>query len=219
MTMSRIAMFMVLGASTGCLDSGDVQSVDAAASQLAIEPTIVDADAAPPDGMIPVVVQFFKDNQYVKLTSGALSINGVAVPYGSQGYVAKIPIVPSGGTITFMYTRAGTVTQFPYRVPPRPTITTPAPNDSVTRTVNLMIAYPSSTGQAVRPLASDASLGAMGIEQTDNGMAVLDVTGLRPGPGSVGLARRYVTPQSGTGFQSVAVTYTITSLPTPVTWQ
>jgi len=50
-------------------------------------------------------------------------------------------------------------------------------------------------------------------------MAFLDVTGLRPGGGSVGVARRYVTTQSGSGFQSATVTYTITSLPTPVTWQ
>lgn len=220
MTVPRIAMIMVLGASTGC-GSGlaDIKSVDVPASQLVIEPTIVDADAAPPDGMVPVVVQFFQSNEYVKLSSATLSINGAAVPYGSLGYATRIPIVPSGGSITFTYTRAGSATQFVYRVPPRPTITAPVVNEVVPRAVNMMIMYAASTGQAVRPLASDASLGTSGIEQTDNGMAFLDVTGLRPGAGSVGIARRYVNTPPGSGFQSAAVTYTITSLPVPVTWQ
>ncbi|HEX3477888.1 MAG TPA: hypothetical protein VHT91_22855 [Kofleriaceae bacterium] len=221
MTVPRIAMIMVLGASTGCLDSGlgDVKSVNAAASQLVIEPTIVDADAAPPDGMVPVVVQFFQSNEYVKLDAATLAIDGMAVPYGSMGYATRIPIVAPGGNITFTYSRGGTTTQFAYRVPPRPTITAPMANEVVPRSINLMIAYSASTGQAVRPLASDASLGTSGIEQTDNGMAFLDVTGLRPGAGTIGVARRYVTTPPGTGFQSAAVTYTITSVPVPVTWQ
>jgi hypothetical protein len=221
MMVPRIAMIMVLSAWTGCLDSslGGVKSVDVPASQLTIEPTIVDADSAPPDGMIPVDVQFFQSNEYVKLSSATLTINNVAVPYGSMGYTARIPIVPSSGVLTFTYTRAGVVTSFAYRVPPRPTITSPTANQVVVRSVNLMINYASANGQGVRPLASDASLGTSGSEQSDNGMAFLDVTGLRPGGGFVGVARRFVTTQAGSGFQNATITYTITSLPTPVSWQ
>lgn len=221
MMVPRIGLIMVLAAWVGCLDTslGGVKSVDVPASELSIEPTIIDADAAPADGMIPVEVQFFQGNDFVRLSAASLSVNGVAVPYGSMGYITKIPIVPSGGGITFKHTRAGVITQFTYRVPPRPTIISPAANDVVPRTVNLMITYVAADGLAVRPLASDASFGTTGIEQSDNGMAFLDVTGLRSGAGSVGVARRYVTTPSGTGFQSAAVTYTITSLPTPVTWQ
>jgi len=221
MTVPRIALILVLGISTGCLDSslGEVKSTNVPANQLTIEPTIVDSDAAPADGMIPVVVQFFQGNEYVRLSTASLSVNGVTVPFGSMGYLAKIPLVPSGGTIAFTHIQAGVTTQLTYRVPPRPTITSPATNEVVPRMTNLMIAYVSADGQAVRPVAADASLGTSGIEQSDNGMAFLDVTGLRPGAGSVGVARRYVTSPSGSGFQSVAVTYTITSLPVPVTWQ
>jgi hypothetical protein len=221
MMVPRIAMIMVLGAWTGCLDSslGNVKSVDVPASELAIEPTIVDTDPAPPDGMVQVVVQFFQSNEYVRLSSATLSINGAAVPYGSMGYVTRIPIVPAGGGITFTYTRAGVATEFTYRVPPRPAVTSPTTNEVVMRTFNLKISYASANGLAVRPLASDASFGTVGIEQSDNGMAFLDVTGLRPGAGSVSVARRYVTTPSGNGFKTAAVTYTITSLPTPVTWQ
>jgi hypothetical protein len=221
MTVPRIAMIMVLGVSTGCLDTslGNVMSVDAPASQLAIEPAIGDPEPPAPDGMVAVVVQFFKGTDYVKLSSATLSINGVTVPYGSMGYATRIPIVPEGGGITFTYTHAGSTTQFTYRVPPRPTITSPMANEAVVRGANLLITYAVSTGETVRPLASDASFNTVGIEQTDNGMAFLDVTGLRSGAGSVSLARRYVTSPSGSGFQSAAVTYTITSLPTPVIWQ
>jgi hypothetical protein len=226
MTVPQLAMIMVLGASTGCLDSdlGHVKAVDVPASQLAIEPAIADAEPPAADGMIPVVVQFFQTNngqgiELVKLSSATLSINGVLVPYGSMGYATRIPIVPEGGSITFTYTRAGATTQFIYRVPPRPTIVSPAANASVARTVNLTITYGASTGQAVRPLAADASFETIGLEQTDNGTATLDVTSLRPGAGSVSLARRFVTTQTGSGFQSAAVTYTTTSLPTPVIWQ
>src|SRR5262245_48254094 len=141
MTVPRIALLMVLGASMGCLDSslGEVKSVDVPASQLAIEPTIFDADPAPADGMVSVVVQFFQGNEYVKLSSATLTVNSVAVPYGSMGYTTRIPVVTSGGPIIFTYTRAGTVTSFTYRVPPRPTVTSPKANDVVTRAVNLMI--------------------------------------------------------------------------------
>lgn len=221
MTVPRIAMLMVLSASTACFDTdlGNVKSVDVPANQLVIEPTI--ADPVPPasDGTIPVTVQFFQGSDLVKLGSATISVNGVAMPYGSMGYATRIPIVAAGGGIMFTYTHAGSTTQFIYRVPPRPTVTSPTANEVVVRSLMLMISYAASTGEAVRPLASDATIGTIGIEQTDNGMAFLDVTGLRPGAGSVSVARRFVTTPSGSGFQSAAVTYTITSLPTPVTWQ
>jgi hypothetical protein len=225
MTVPQIAMIMVLGASTACFDSdlGNVTSVDVPANQLQIEPTIADAEPVAADGMVPVTIQFFHDGgqgtELVKLSSATLSVNGVMVPYGSMGYATRIPIVAPGGGITFTYTRAGSTTQFIYRVPPRPTIMSPMANEAVVRSLNLMITYAASTGEAVRPLAADASFNTVGIEQTDNGVALLDVTGLRPGAGSVSLARRFVTTPPASGFQSAAVTYTITSLPTPVTWQ
>jgi hypothetical protein len=169
--------------------------------------------------MVPVTVQFFLGSEYVKLSSATLTVNDVPMPFGSTGYATKIPMVMSGGGIIFTYTRAGTPTSFTYRVPPRPIVTSPMSNMMVTRVANLMITYASANGQGVRPLASDASNDIIGTELSDSGMALLDVTGLRPGAGSVRVARRLVTNMPGSGFQSAAVTYTITSLPTPVTWQ
>jgi hypothetical protein len=218
--VSRIALILVLGASMGCVDSslGAVKSVDVPASQLSIEPTIFDVDLAPPDGMVSVVVQFFQGNEYVRLSSATLTANDVAVPYGSMGYTTRIPVVTSGGPITFTHTRAGTVASFTFRVPPRPTVT--SPKDDVKRVRNLMITYTSADGQGVRPLASDTLSEIVGSELSDSGMtSPLDVTALHPGAGSVRVARRYVTAVPGSGFQSAAVTYTIGSLPTPVTWQ
>ena len=203
MTLPRIAMIMVLGTWTVCLDSSSgVNAVDVPANQLTIEPTIDDEDSAPADGKVPVVVQFFEGTEFVKLSSATLTINGVVMPYSSMGYAARIPIVASGNSMTFAYTRAGSTTQFNYRVPPRPTVTSPTANQVVARSANLVVNYLSANGQAVRPLASDASLGAIGNDQSDTGMAFIDVTGLRSGAGTVGVVRRYVTTPPGSGFQS-----------------
>lgn len=225
MTVPRIALLLVLGGSMGwmgCLDSslGDVPSVDVPASQLGLEPTIVDATPTAADGKVPVSVQFFHANQFVRLGSGVVSVNGVTLPWSTQGYTARIPIVAAGGTITFEYVRGGTTAQAVYHVPPRPEVTTPTTNEVVPRSTNVTVTYVSATSSGVRPTAVDGgAITASGGEQSDNGMAFLDASGLRPGPGSVSVTRRYVNSPSGSGFQTTAVTYSITSLPTPVTWQ
>lgn len=221
MRVLRIAVIMVLGAWAGCVDSsnGGVMSTDSPASRLSIEPTIDDTDPMPADGMVSVVVKFFQSNEYVRLNSATVSINGVAIPYSTSGYATRIPVVSSGGAIAFKHVQSGVTTEFTYTVPPRPTVTAPAANELIPRTANLMIDYVSANGHAVRPTAKDASFSTTGIEQSDNGMAFLDVSGLRIGAGSVSVARRYVTTPSGTGFGGATITYTIASLPTPVTWQ
>lgn len=220
MTVLRIKMILVLGAWAGCLDSGDIKSVDAPAGQLSIEPSIVDSDAAPADGKVPVVVQFFQQNEPVKLASGTVSVNGVTLPWGTAGYTARVPIVPPGSSLVFAYTHAGTTVQFPYQVPPRPTVVMPMVNDTVVRTLNLMITYVSSNSFGVRPIATDASgTGVAGGLQSDTGMAFIDVSGMRPGQGSVGVLRHVVTTPPDNMFESATVTYDITSLPTPVIWQ
>lgn len=221
MMVLRIKMILVLGAWAGCLDSGEIKSVDAPAGQLSIEPSIVDSDAAPADGKVPVVVQFFQANQPVKLASGTVSVNDVTLPWSTGGYTARVPIVSSGGSLVFAYTHAGTTTKFPYQVPPRPTVLTPMANDTVVRTLSLMITYVSSNSFGVRPLASDGGgIAVAGGMQSETGMAFLDVSGLRPGQGgSVGITRHIVSTPPGNMFASAAVTYDITSLPTPVIWQ
>jgi len=212
---------MVLGAWAGCLDTSDggVKSVSAPASQLSIEPTIVDDNPAPADGMVAVTVKVFQANEFVRLSTANLTVDGVTVPYSTSGYAARIPIVPAGGNIKFAHVQSGVTTEFTYEVPPRPTIISPMPGEGVPRTTNMMITYVSAKAQAVRPSATDGSFGTTGIEQTDNGMAFLDVSSLRPSTGSLTLARRSVATPSMTGFQSATVTYTIDSLPIPVGWQ
>jgi hypothetical protein len=221
MTVPRIAVIMVLGAWAGCLETSDggVKSVSSPPSQLSIEPTIVDDNPAPADGMISVVVKIFQANEYVRLSTANLTVNGVTVPYSTSGYITRIPIVPAGGAIKFAHVQSGVTTAFSYEVPPRPTILSPMPDEVVPRTTNMMINYVAAKAHAVRPSAMGGASGTTGIEQSDSGMAFLDVSGLQPSVGSLTLARRYVATPSGTGFQSVTVTYTINSLPTPVGWQ
>ncbi|HEX3757264.1 MAG TPA: hypothetical protein VHW23_01100 [Kofleriaceae bacterium] len=222
MTVTRIALLMVLGVSAGCLDSslGEVPSVDVPASQLGIEPTIVDDTPEATDGKVPVSVQFFHSNQFVKLDSAVVRVNGVTLPWSAQGYTARIPLVAAGGTITFEHVRGGTTAQLVYHVPARPVITSPTTNEVVARLTNVTVMYQSASSSGVRPLGLDGgNLLASGGEQTDNGMAFLDASGLRPGPGSISVERRYVTSPPGGSFLTAAVTYTISSPLIPVSWQ
>lgn len=223
MMVLRSTVLIVLGAwAAGCVDAsnGEVPAADVPASELSIEPTIVDADPAPADGQVSVVVQLFHANNYVKLGSGAsLAVDGVTLPWSSLGYTGKIPLVGAGGSIVFEHMRGGVTTRVTYAVPPRPTISTPAAGDTVERGTNVMIDYVASTSSGVRPSGSDGSITIPGAEQSETGMALLDVSGLRSGPGSVRLARRIVKSPSGSGFQAAVVTYTITSAPVSVIWQ
>src|SRR5438309_459408 len=116
MMVPRIAMIMVLGAWAGCVDSsnGGVKSVDSPASQLSMELTIDNSDPAPADGMVPVVVKFFQANEYVRLGSATLSVNGSVVPYTTSGYTTRIPVVPSGGALMFKHVQSGVTTEFTY---------------------------------------------------------------------------------------------------------
>ena len=223
----RTTALLLLGAwlgawTTGCVDpsNGEVPVADVPASQLSIEPTLVDADPAPPDGQIAVVVQLFHANNYVRLGSGAsLSVDGVTLPWSNLGYIGKIPLVGSGGSIVFEHTRAGATTRLTYTVPPRPTIVKPAAGDLVERGTNVTITYVMASSSGVRPSGSDGTNGVSGSEQSETGMAFLDASGLRPGPGTIRLARRIVQSPSGSGFQTSVVTYTITSAPVSVSWQ
>jgi len=221
MTLPRIAMLMVLGAWVGCVDSsnGGVKSVSAPPSQLKIEPAIDDSDPAPADGMVPVVVKFFQANDYVRLSSATVMVDDFVVLYSKTGYMARVPQVPSGGTITFKMVESGTTTQFTYVVPQRPVILMPMTNEIVVRSVSVPITYVSAAGQGVRALAADNGITMKtGTEQSDTGMTTIDATGLQPGAGSIRVARRYVaTPH--TGFGGATLTYTITSPPTVVSWQ
>lgn len=217
----RIAMLMVLGAWVGCVDTanGGVTSVSAPPSQLKIELGIDDSDPAPADGMVPLILKVFHGNEYVRLSSATLSVDGMVVPYSPTGYTTRIPQVPTGGAITFKHVESGTTTQITYEVPPRPVLLMPMTNEVVVRTTNTPIMYVSSTGQGVRAFAADAGFSTKGIEQSDTGMTSIDATTLRPGAGSVRVARRFVATPAGTGFEGVTITYTITSPPTPVSWQ
>lgn len=223
MMVLRSTVLIVLGAwATGCVDpsNGEVPVADVPASELSIEPTIVDADPAPPDGQISVAVQLFHANNFVRLGSGAsLSVDGVALPWTTLGYTGKIPLVGAGGSIVFEHTRGGETTRLTYAVPPRPTIVAPAPGDTVERGPNMMINYVAATSSGVRPSGSDGSVGVSGSEQSETGMAFLDTGGLRAGPGNIRLARRIVKSPSGSGFAAAVVTYTVTSAPVSIIWQ
>ena len=198
----------------------DPTVVDLPASQLAIEPQIIDDDPSPSDGMMPVVVQFFRGNEFVKLAGNvALTCNDTPLLWTGLGYGARIPIPAAGASLVFGHVRAGTTAQLTIKVPPRPVMVSPAAGTTLSRGTNLAIGYQPSSSAGVRPTASDGVIGVGGSEQADNGTAYLDVTGLRAGGGTIALSRRFLSVPTGTGFASVVANYTITSATTQVTWQ
>jgi hypothetical protein len=211
---------MVLAIWAGCAPGGaETLVADVPASQLSIEPSIIDADPAPSDGKMPVVVQFFHDNAFVQLANTAVTCNGVPLPWGGLGYAARIPVPAAGDSLVFAHMRAGTTTMATIKVPPRPSITSPSSGAMLTRSTSLAIGYTPSTSAGVRPDASDGTVGISGSEQSETGIAYIDVSGLRVGGGTVSLARRYVSLPAGTGFQGVVGTYEISSADIMVTWK
>lgn len=192
---------------------------DAAASELAIKPAIIDLEPAPSDGKVPVVVQFFEGSTFVQLgTTSSVTCNGVALTWNGLGYAERVPIVPAGGSFTIAHVRGGVTTQLTVDVPARPVVMSPASGASLPRT-SVELHYVAATSAGIRPGASDGATSVSGTEQPDTGTARLDVNTLHAGAGTLDLSRRVTSAPSGTGFASAATTYTISSAPTAVIWQ
>jgi hypothetical protein len=211
----------VLALWAGCVDRSATETkvADVPASQLSLEPSIIDSDPMPSDGMLPVVVQFFHGNEFVQLANTAVMCNGVTLPWGGLGYAARVPVPAAGSSMVFTHMRGGTTTMATIKVPPRPVITSPAAGAMLPRTTNLAIGYVPSSSAGVRPDASDSMVAINGAMQSETGTAYLDVSMLHAGAGAVSVARRFVSLPTATGFQGVVVTYTISSPDTAVTWQ
>lgn len=222
----RIPMMLLLTAlagagGSGCVDSSAAEPtvVDLPAIELSLEPSILDDDPAPTDGKVLVMVQVFRGNQFVKLAGNvALSCNDMPVLWSDLGYSVRIPLPAAGSTLVFSHVRGGVTTRAMLRVPPRPVVNL-AEGTTLTRSSSFAISYVPTTSAGVRPGASDAAIGVSGSEQSDNGTAYLDVSGLRPGAGTVGISRRYLSLPTGTGFASVIGNYNISSASVAVTWQ
>jgi len=206
----------------GCVDStaSGPAIADVAAAELSIQPAIVDDDTAPADGKVPIVVQFYRGNEFVELASNSVVIcNGVPIPWSTVGYAARVPLVAPGGSLAFVHSRAGVTTQAVVKVPPRPVLSSPMEGELLVRSLPLTLHYTASTSAGVRPRASDGKTEVNGNEQPDSGTATLDVGILGPGAGTVQVSRRVTSTPTGTGFASVLATYTIISPITHVTWQ
>ncbi len=196
-------------------------TVDEPASALAVKLTVIDTDATPSDGKVPVVMQFFFDGKYVKLAGNAsVSCNGVTLTDHGIGFAERVPILPPGGAYTFQHSRGGVNTTVSIAVPPRPVITSPTAGASVARTSNLTINYVAGGGSGIRGSAGDASTGKSGAVQPDNGTYTgLDVSTFQVGAGRVGITREFENTHSGgSGFSSVESKYSSGSS-VNVNWQ
>lgn len=196
-------------------------TVDEPASALAVKLTVIDTEATPSDGKVPVVMQFFSGGKYVKLAgSAAVTCNGVTLTDHGIGFAERVPIQPPGGVYTFQHSRGGVNTTVSIMAPPRPVITSPTAGATVARTNNLTISYVAGSGSGIRGSAGDASTGKSGNVQPDNGAYTgLDVSTFQAGAGRVGITREFENIHSGgSGFASVESKYSSGS-DINVTWQ
>jgi len=196
-------------------------TVDEPASALAVKFTVIDTEATPSDGKVPVVMQFFFGGKYVKLAGNAsVTCNGVTLTDHGIGFAERVPILPPGGAYTFQHSRGGVNTTVSIAVPPRPVITSPTAGASVARSSNLIINYVSGSSSGVRGSAGDASTAKSGAVQPDNGTYTgLDVSTFQAGAGRVGITREFENIHSGgSGFSSVESKYNSGS-DVNVTWQ
>jgi hypothetical protein len=185
-------------------------TVDKPASELAVKLTVIDTEATPSDGKVPVIMQFFFDGKYVKLASNAtVTCNGVTLTDHGLGYAERVPIRLVGGTYTFQHSRGGVNTTVSITVPSRPVIISPAAGSSVPRSSSLTISYVAGSGSGVRGSAGDNATGKSGNVQPDNGTySGFDVSDLNAGPGRIGITREFTNIHTGgSGFSSVESKY------------
>jgi hypothetical protein len=183
--------------------------VDLPAADLDVKIAVIDTAETPSDGKVPIVVQFFNAGRFVELAgNAAVRCNGVAMAFNGLGYAARVPIVAVGGTYQCAHNRSGVTTSASVTVPSRPVFVSPTQNATVARSTSLTITYVADSGTGMRGSAGDGTIGRSGNVQPDNGTYTgFDVSSLNAGPGSIGLTRELTFTPSGTGFKSVAFTY------------
>jgi hypothetical protein len=186
-------------------------TVDALAGDLAVGIHVIDTDAHPSDGKVPIFVQFFRAGTFVQLAGNAtVTCNNVTMTWNGLGYAERVPAVPIGSTYACVHRRNNVSSTATLTVPPRPTFITPGNGSTVPRSTNLTIGYVADGGVGMRATAGDGASAQGGAHepQPDNGTFTdLDTTGMRAGPGSVSLVRELSLSGVGPAFQSVTVTY------------
>lgn len=192
--------------------------VDLPGSNLVAKATVIDTEANPSDGKVPIVIQFFSNGTFVQLAgSASVACNGNVMPWNGLGYAARVPVVAPGGAYTCTHVRLGVTSSLSVTVPTRPVILSPAQGASVSRSASVVVTYVSDAGTGVRVSAGDASTGLGGNAQPDNGSGSVDVSSLKAGPGSIGVVREFTFTSAGGGFQSATIVYSSGS-DIDVTW-
>jgi hypothetical protein len=200
--------FLLLFTLTTGLTCKPTQTVNLPAGDLDVTITVIDVDKTPSDGKVPVIVQFFSNGSYVKLTSAAVvTCNGVTLTDNGLGYAERINMIAPGGVYTIRHNRGGTITTANVTVPARPVITAPAAGANVNRTASFTINYIAGSGSGIRGSGSDANSSQGGTVQADNGAYTgLNLSGLQAGAGAVSITREFeLTVPSG--FKSAKVKY------------
>jgi hypothetical protein len=194
--------------------------VDEPASNLDVKFSVLDLDAAPSDGDIPVVASFTLNGALVKFGGNvAVTCNGTPLQFSELlGHGARVSQQAPGGIYTFAFTRNGTSTSVAVNVEARPVVLTPTSGQMIPAADPLTITYQKATSSGVEGSASTPAKGVLGNLQDDTGTySNFTITGLT-GPGSVSLTREFLKMISGSGFKSAASDYKAGSVDVSVTF-
>lgn len=213
--LTNLCFFLSLGFAALMFSCNPPATVDQPAANLDLTVTVIDTGSQP-----AIVAQFLLNGSLVQFGGNvSVTCNGVALVWNGLGYAGNVPVVPSGGTYTLVYTRNGSSTSMALIAPPHPTVTSPGSGATVARSTNLTITYVADGGSGIRGGAGDSSTGLGGNSEPDTGTYTgLNVSQLHAGPGSVNITRDFSPTVNGTGFKSAKGKISVNSAEVPVTW-
>lgn len=215
-TIAVLALFLMAGNCSG------PATVDRPASDLGVKITVIDSVENPSDGKVPVVMQFFSQGNFVKLSGNAtVTCNGVPLVDNGLGNAARVSLQPQGGTYIFQHSRNNVNTTVNVAVAPRPVFQTPTTaGATVPRNNNLVIHYVAGVGSAVRGSATDGTNSKNNSQPDDGTHEGMDVSAFNAGAGELGLVRTLTDTQhsGGSGFANVESKYE-TGKRIDITWQ
>lgn len=220
------AVLSVLGACVlGACDQKQIPTVDVPANQLDMRLVLV--DGGPNASDLYVTAQFLQDGELVQLANATVLCEGMKLKPNaalSHLYEARVQRKPSGTTYGIAYLHSSGLRVAVIDARATPTITTPRPNASVTRSPTTTLTYVAGsgnhmTGSAFSPAAR--SVNGAPERQPDSGTySGLATDSLPAGPGSVALTRHFEGTLANTGgYKSVEYTYTVASGSVPVVWR
>jgi hypothetical protein len=215
---TRLSMLVFVALLAGCTND-PAPVVDASATDLDVKIAVVEST----DEAKTLIILQFLQNGHIVQVKAHVSCDGFKLDWNGLFYGARIPKVAGRKHYGCLYTHPTglDVVNVDYRDPP--TVTSPTPGATVTRTSAYSVAYSAGSATEVRGSARDIanpdhSVNGVPDAQPDDGsFDAIDTRTLQPGPGFVSVARTYTGSPALSNFNSATYEYT-TGTTVSVSW-